>query len=263
MIYVLFASLSMPADLMSHQGFLYRPLGFQLEGYKMVFKNPLVISGYLNSIFIVVVGVALNMFLTLLGAYFLSRKGVGLRNVIMVFIVFTMYFNGGLIPIYLNIKDLGLRNSLFSVIFPAAVSTFNMMIMRTAFITIPDSMEESARIDGARHWTILFRIMTPLAKSTVAVLILYYGVQHWNSWFNASLFITSRKLYPLQLILREILIQNQTLDMAAGINNSEQDAVGEVIKYGVIIVATVPILAIYPFLQKYFTKGVMIGALKE
>ncbi len=262
MLYVLFASLSDPDELMSFRGFLFKPLGFFAKGYVYVFNNRMITRGYLNTIFIIVAGVSLNIVLTSLGAYFMSRKGVMLRNAITMFILVTMYFNGGLIPFYLVVRNLGLRDSLFSLILPAAINTFNLIILRTAFAGIPDSMEESARIDGARHFTILFRIMLPLAKATIAVLVLYYGVYHWNSWFNAMLFINNKKLYPLQLALREIILQNQTNDLSVGVDYSDQKSVGEVIKYAAIVVSTVPILALYPFLQKYFVKGIIIGAVK-
>lgn len=263
MLYVFFASLSDPDELMSFRGFLFKPLGFFAKGYLYVFNNSMITRGYLNTIFIIVAGVFLNIVLTSLGAYFMSRKGVMLRNVIAMFILITMYFNGGLIPFYLVVRNLGLRDSLFSLILPVAINTFNLIILRTAFAGIPDSMEESARIDGARHFTILFRIMLPLAKATIAVLVLYYGVYHWNSWFNAMLFISNKKLYPLQLALREIILQNQTNDLSVGVDYGDQKSVGEVIKYAAIVVSTVPILALYPFLQKYFVKGVMVGAIKE
>jgi putative aldouronate transport system permease protein len=180
----------------------------------------------------------------------------------MIMIVVTMYFNGGLIPFYLTVKALHLDNSYLALIFPVAINTFNLIIMRTSFASIPDSLEESARIDGASHFNILFRIIIPLSKATIAVMILYYSVGHWNSWFNAMIFIRKRELFPLQLILREILIQNDTSNMSIGVDAMDRESVAESIKYAIIIVATLPILTIYPFLQKYFVKGVMIGAVK-
>ena len=174
-----------------------------------------------------------------------------------------MFFSGGLIPFYLIVKGLHINNTLWALILPVAVNTFNLIIMRTQFASIPESMEESAVIDGAGHFTILFRIIVPLSLPTVAVIVLYYAVSHWNAWFNAMIFIQKRELYPLQLILREILIQNDTNTMIQNINTEEQQMVSETVKYAVIIVATLPILVLYPFLQKYFTKGVMVGAIKE
>ena len=261
--HVIFSSISDYSELIKHVGVLLKPLGFSLGAYKMVFKNPMILRGYFNTIFIIVVGTSLNLFMTSLGAYVLSRKKVYWRNFIMFFIVFTMFFQGGLIPFYLLVKNVGLANKLWAVIIPYSIATYNLIIMRTYFLTIPDSMEESARIDGANDFTILFRIILPLAMPVVAVMILFYGVYHWNSWFPAMIFIRRRELFPLQLILREILIQNALADMFSEVATMDDEPVGETIQYATVVVATVPILFIYPFLQKYFIKGIMIGALKE
>ena len=166
-----------------------------------------------------------------------------------------------MIPGYLNVRSLGLFDSIWALIFPVALNTFNMIILKTNFMSIPASLEESAKLDGAGHGTILFKIFVPLSKATLAVLVLYYGVAHWNSWFNAMMYIQNRELYPLQLILREILIVNDTSNMTAG-NAVDVEQVSDTITYAVVIVTTLPILAIYPFLQKYFVKGVMVGAVK-
>lgn len=262
MLYVIFASFSEPSDFLMHEGLLIRPLGFTTATYEMVFKNPMILRGYMNTVFIVVIGVALNIFATSIGAYFLSRKNVMLKKIVMFFIVFSMYFSGGLIPFYFTVKELGLDNSLWALIIPGAIGTSNMIVMRTAFMAIPDSLSESAEIDGANHFSILFRVVIPLSLPTIAVMVLYYGVGHWNSWFNALIFLRKREMFPLQLILREILITNTTMDMSIGIDAGDQELIGDLIKYAVIVVATVPILCLYPFLQKYFVKGVMIGALK-
>lgn len=261
-LYVVFASLSDSNLLMAHDGLLMRPLKLTLAAYKMTFKNPMIIRGYLNTIFVVTAGVTINILLTSLGAYFLAAKDVLFKKAIMFFIIFTMFFNGGMIPFFFAVKELHLDNTYWALILPVAINTFNLIIMRTAFASVPDSIGESAKIDGASHVTILFRIVLPLSMPTVAVMILYYAVAHWNSWFNAMLFIKERKLMPLQLILREILIQNDTTAMSTGVATGDQEAIGESIKYAVIVVATLPILFIYPFLQKYFVKGVMIGAVK-
>ena len=263
LLYVLFASLSRPEALISHTGVLLAPLGFQVGSYGLVFQNPNILSGYVNTLIIVVSGVALNILLTALGGYFLSRKGVPLRNLVMFFIVFTMFFSGGLVPFYLAVRGFGIDNTLLALILPVAVNTFNMIIMRTAFNAVPDAMEESATIDGASHFVVLFRIYIPLALPTIAVLVLYYGVGHWNAWFNAMIFLRKRELYPLQLVLREILIQNDTTFMVQNVATGDEAMIRETVKYAVIVVATAPILALYPFLQKYFVKGVMVGALKE
>lgn len=261
-LYIAFASISKPDLLMMHDGLLYAPLGFSPASYEAVFKNPSILSGYMNTIIIVVGGVALNITLTVIGAYVISRKGLMLNKVITLGIVFTMYFGGGLIPFYLLVRSLHLDNTLLSLIIPGAINTFNLIIMRTAFAAVPDSMEESAKLDGARQFTILLRIMVPLALPTIAVLVLYYGVAHWNSWFAAMIFIRNRDLYPLQLILREVVLQNDTSAMTGGAGYDDREMLSETIKYAVIVVATIPILCLYPFLQRFFVKGVMVGAVK-
>lgn len=262
MLYVLFASISDGSRLLVHTGLLVAPLGFSTNAYKAVFQNPMIITGYMNTLFVVIVGVFLNLLMTSLAAYVLSRKGVYFNKAIIKLIIFTMVFSGGLIPLYLTVKELGLFNNLFSLILPNVIITYNMIILRTSFATIPDSMEESARIDGANDFVILFRIVMPLSTSALAVMVLYYGVSHWNAWFQAMLYIRERSLYPLQLVLREILLVNSTDAMSGGSGNSDASSITESIKYATIIVATLPILLIYPFLQKYFVKGVMIGAVK-
>ena len=260
MLYVLFASLSDSTSLLSHTGLLLKPIGFSTLAYEVVFNTPLIITGYKNTLFILIVGLAVNLFMTSLGAYFLSRKDVLWKNTVMMLILLTMYFSGGLIPFYLNVRDLGLNNSLLAVILPFAVNTFNLIIMRTSFANIPDSLEESATLDGANDYQILFRIILPLSMPVVAVMVLYYGVAHWNAWFYAMIFINKSELLPLQVILREILIQNETAGMGGDVGGVVN--IGETIKYATIIVATVPILVIYLFLQRYFVSGIMIGAVK-
>ncbi len=264
LLYVLFASLSQPTEFIAHSGLLLAPLGpMTLASYKAVFANPNILSGYVNTIIIVIGGLIINLILTAIGAYFLSRKNVMWRNPVMFMVVFTMFFSGGLIPFFFTVKGLHIDNSLWALILPGAINTFNLIIMRTAFAAIPDSIEESARIDGAGHFTILFRIIIPLAAPTMAVMVLYYGVAHWNAWFNAMIFLQRRELFPLQLILREILIQNDTSLMVSGASTGDDFMIGETVKYAVIVVATLPILALYPFLQRFFVKGVMIGSVKE
>ncbi|WP_240420962.1 carbohydrate ABC transporter permease [Paenibacillus periandrae] len=262
MLYVAFASISDAGQLIAHKGLLFKPLGFSIEAYKNVFKNPGILIGYRNTLFILVMGVILNLLMTAMGAYVLSRKNVMWNKVFIIIIVFTMFFNGGLIPLYLTVKNVGLINSLWATIIPFAISTFNLIIMRTAFMSVPDSLEESAKIDGANHFTILFKIIIPLSMPVIAVMILYYAVEKWNGWFYASVFLKDRELFPLQLTLREILLANQTDSMSAGASAGDQFQIGETIKYATIMVATIPILCVYPFVQKYFVKGVMVGALK-
>ncbi|MGG1554832.1 carbohydrate ABC transporter permease [Paenibacillus ferrarius] len=262
LLYVTLASFSDGLQLVTHKGFLYRPLGFSLEAYKSVFHNPAILTGYRNTLFILVFGVATNLVVTSLGAYVLSRKNVMWNNVFMFIVILTMFFSGGLIPLYLVVKGVGLIDSLWATILPFTVNTFNLIIMRTAFMSVPESLEESAKMDGANHFTILFRIIVPLSMPVIAVMILYYAVEKWNGWFYASIFIKDRALYPLQLTLREILIANNTDSMSSGASAADQFQIGETIKYATIMVASVPILILYPFVQKYFVKGVMIGAVK-
>ncbi|ANA82262.1 binding-protein-dependent transport systems inner membrane component [Paenibacillus vortex V453] len=262
-LYVLFASISTPAEFVQHRGILLWPKGFSLDSYRMVFENPNIIRSYLNTIFYVAVGTTLNILMTALGAYGLSRKNVMWKSTIMMLIVMTMFFDGGLIPKYLLMKNIGLLDTYWALIIPSAMTTWNLIIMRTAFQGVPDALEESARIDGANDWTILFRIIIPLSLPVIAVMVLFYGVWHWNKWFDALIYLRDRNLFPLQLILREILIQNDTNSMMTSVGGGDRMPVGETIKYATIMVATLPILFLYPFLQKYFVKGVMIGAIKE
>jgi putative aldouronate transport system permease protein len=261
-LYVAFASFSEPALMMAHKGILWKPLGFSLETYGAVFSNPMILLGYRNTLFIVIVGVALNLLLTSFAAYALSRKTLQYRKLLTLFIVFTMFFSGGLIPFYLLVRGLGITDTLWALILPTAISAFNLIIMRTSFEAVPDALEESAKIDGANDFGILFRIFLPLCKPVLAVVGLYYGVSHWNSWFNAMIFLQDRSLYPLQLILREILIIGEANSMAEGASQDEIIILGETLKYATIMVATLPIFLVYPLLQKYFVKGALIGAIK-
>lgn len=264
MWHVLCASFSDARLLSSHTGVLLWPDGFSLTAYKLMVKNPMILRGYGNTLFILVFSLILNMTLTSLAAYVLSRRNVMLNKLLTILIVFTMYFHGGLIPSYLNVIQLGLEDSLWAVIVPGAISTYNLIVLRTGFASVPVSLEESAKLDGASNLRILWQIILPLSKATVAVVCLYYAVAHWNSWFNAMLYLTTRSKFPLQLILREILIQNDTSAMVSVMDVSAGDSsfVSETVKYAVIIVSVVPILCVYPFIQKYFTKGAMVGAIK-
>ena len=262
-IYVLMSSLSNPSQLTAHRGLLFWPTGFSLESYKLVLSNEMVKIGYINTLFYVIVGTAINIIMTSLGAYTLSRRNVMLGTPMMLIIAFTMFFSGGLIPTYLLMSDLHLLDTRWAVIVPGAISTWNLIIMRTSFKGVPISLEESARIDGANDWIILWRIILPLSLPVLSVMVLFYAVAHWNSYFGAMIYLRDRELFPLQLILREILLSNSVESMTTSVDNAERFSIGETIKYATIIVATVPILFLYPFLQKYFVKGVMIGAIKE
>ena len=261
-LHVLFASVSDSGRLMQHSGLLLHPIGFNLDAYKAVLEDERVFIGYKNTLLVLVGGVTLNMVLTCIGGYFLSRKNLFWQKPIMIMIVATMFISGGMVPFYLVVKNIGLLDSLWALMLPVAVNTYNLIIMKTGFAAIPDSLEEAARIDGAADEWILVFVMIPLAMPTIAVLILYYAVFHWNAWFNAMIFLRDRDLYPLQLILREILLQNQ-LDQQVNMQAMQDvQSVSESIKYATIMVSVIPALCIYPFLQKYFTKGVMIGAVK-
>jgi putative aldouronate transport system permease protein len=261
-IYIIFASLSSPSELAAHTGVLLKPLRLTWEAYVAVLKNPLIVSGYRNTLFYVIVGTIYNVLMTSIGAFLLSRKNFFWKNFLTVMVVFTMFFSGGLIPTFLLVQSLGMLDTVWALIIPGAISTWNLFIMRTSFAAIPDSLEESAKIDGANDIVILFKIILPLSMPVIAVMLLYYGVGHWNAWFSAMVYLRRKSLWPLQLILREILIANNTDDMLGGIGATDREAIGETIKYATISVATLPILCAYPFLQKYFVKGVMIGAIK-
>lgn len=262
MLYVLFSSVSEADELIAHKGLIWRPLGIDFSAYRKVAMNPEIINGYSNTLLLVVGGVLVSMACTCLGAYVLSRNNVRLNNFFMFFFVFTMFFSGGLIPFYLVVRGIGLINSLWALIVPFAMNTFHLIIMRTVFKAVPDDLEESAKMDGANHFVIMLRIVLPLSLPVIAVITLYSAVERWNGWFFASIFLKDRSLFPLQLILREILIANSTESMAGGASAGDLIQIGETIKYAATMIAVVPILLLYPFLQKYFVKGVMVGALK-
>lgn len=262
MLYVAFASLSSSQMLMRHTGLLLHPMGFNLNAYVKVFQNPMIVKGYANTLIILVLGVSVNMILTALGAFFLTRQNVYFKKHIMLLIIFTMYFSGGMIPTYLTVRSLGLYNTVWAVILPTAVSTYNLIIMRTGFASIPRGLDEAATIDGANQFVIFSRIYLPLSKAILAVIFLYYAVGSWNAWFNASIYLNDREKYPLQLVLREILISNDTGSRISDGSMSDFEGIGLSIKYAAIMASTLPILVVYPFIQKYFVKGVLIGSLK-
>lgn len=259
-LYVVFASISNPIQLLRAPGLLLAPAGLDFSAYGKVFRNSSIFTGYMNTIFYVVVGTAVNIMATSMAAYVLSRKGLMLRRFFTLMFIFTMYFSGGLIPNYLLMQDLNLINNRMALILPGAVSTYYLMIMITGFSEVPQSLEESARIDGAGEWSILFKIMLPLAKPIIMVVLLFYAVAHWNSWFNAMIYIRDADKQPLQLFLRNILMRTQLGVMAGNMNVEDT---GLTIKYATIVVSTLPVLCIYPFIQKHFVKGIMVGAVKE
>lgn len=265
LVYVLSASFSDPVSVASGDMILW-PVNVTLENYAEVFKNQSIITGYRNSLIILVSGTALNLVMTVLAAFPMSRRDLWGRNVMMKLMTFTMFFSGGLIPTYLLItRTLGLMNSWLALILPGAISVYNMIIMRTYFQTsIPYELQEAADIDGCSPFGVLIRIILPLSGPILAVIGLYYGVGHWNSYFSALLYINREELQPLQLYLRRVLTlnSNQSL-LSTGSDEAARQAMrAETIKYAVIVVSSVPMLAIYPFVQKFFVKGVMIGAIK-
>jgi len=258
---VISASFSNPIAIVAGD-IKFIPVEFNLKSYERVFNNPKIITGYLNSIYLTVMGTFLNLVMTICGAYPLSRKDLAGRNIIALFITFTMMFGGGLIPVYLLVRSLGLYNTYWALIIPGIVSAWNMIIMRTFFqSTIPIELQEAALIDGCSNIRLLISIVIPLSTAIIAVMILFYGVAHWNAYFNAIIYLNKPEKYPLSVILREILILSQSMDMMEG-NYTEQIMQTEGIKYALIIVASVPVMILYPFLQRYFVKGVMIGAIK-
>lgn len=260
--YVLCASLTSNSYLVSHPGLILWPHGFTLGSYKLALTHPLLISGYRNILIVLCVSLPINIMLTVFAGYFMASKKVMFKSMIQFLLLFTMFFSGGMIPAYLNIRSLGLYNSLWSLILPGAMSVYNAIICKTAIEAMPESLKESAYIDGANDLVILFKIVLPLIKPTIAVLLLYYGVGHWNSWFNASIYLRDNDKLPIQNVMRSILIANSNILNSAAAESDQVNQFAESIKYSTIMLTTIPILCIYPFLQKYFVKGVMIGAVK-
>ena len=259
--YVLCCSFSDPALLMRHTGMLLLPLDFSLGGYKTVLNYAPLWNAYGVTLFVVVVGTGMNMVASILFAYVLSCKDMMWHKLITGLAVFTMYFSGGMIPTYLVVKAVGLYDSIWAMIFPGLISTYNCIILRTAFYGIPDSLQESAFIDGAGPLRTLITVCVPLIIPSIATVALFYAVGHWNSWTNALLYIRKQELMPLQMVLRALLIQNEAVEVTGG-QDLQTELNALLLKYVVIVVSTVPILCVYPFIQRYFTKGVMIGAVK-
>ena len=263
LIFVLSASISDPNAVNSGKVWLW-PVGLQWKGYEKVFESRWVLVGYRNSLIYLVFGTALNVFVTFTGAYALSRKDIYGRGLLTFFIVFTMWFNGGMIPTFLQVKSLGLVDSPWSMIIIGAMNAYNFIICRS-FIqsSIPGELQEAGRIDGCSDFRLCAMIVFPLSGPVIAVLTLYYGLEHWIGYFNAMLYLNNRDYQPLQIFLREILLQNQTLDMSADLESLQaNEMLKRTIKYSLIVVASLPMLVIYPFLQKFFAQGVMIGSIK-
>jgi putative aldouronate transport system permease protein len=242
------------------------PKGFNLNAYEEVFKYKYIWTGYRNTILYTVCGTAINLFMTVCGAYPLSRKQFYGRGFFTFFIALTMFFSGGLIPTYLIMRSYKLLNTFWVMILPGAVSTWNMIIMRTFFQNLPVELEEAAIIDGCSDVGVLAKIVLPLSTASIMTIGMFYAVGHWNSWFNAFIYLRDYDRYPLQLFLRLIVLLNQVNDITAGqsavITENMENVISDTIKYSVIIVAAAPILCVYPFIQKYFVKGVMVGSIK-
>ena len=265
--HVLMASISDPTYVTQHSGIIMWPLHSEghpvtLKGYTVVLKNNSLIRGYANTIFYVGAGCLLCIVFSSLAAYCMSRRRTMWMKYLTIMLTLTMFFNGGLIPTYLVNRALHIVNTRWVIIVMGLISIFNIIIIKTAFTTLPDSLEESAQLDGAGHLTILFKIVLPLTKATIAVIALFYAVGKWNEYLTAAIYLTNRKLYPLQIILREILIENSGTTEIDLSSLGSYDNYKKLIQYSTIIFATAPILCIYPFVQKYFVKGIMIGSIK-
>lgn len=243
------------------------PVEFTLDSYKMIFQRGRVPDSFVNSVVYTTIGTAINLLLTGSFAYALSRPHMALRNIYMTIAIIPMYFSGGLIPTFLLVRNLGLYNSMWALILPGAINITNFIIMRTFFQNIPKELEESAALDGANDFVIFIKIILPLSKAIIFTIGLYYAVAHWNSWFSAMIYLKDSSKYPLQMILRELVINTESMRDAAasGDFNTAADLVNmnvQGIKYATLFVSMVPMLLIYPFIQKYFMKGVMMGSLK-
>ncbi|NLL71046.1 MAG: carbohydrate ABC transporter permease [Epulopiscium sp.] len=262
--FIVIASISDP-DAVNNGLVWLLPVGITGEGYERIFQDSRIWLGYKNTFIYTIVGTLINITLTMMIAYPLSRKDFSGKKFLMIFLMITMYFNGGLIPTYLVVKDLHLNNSWWVMVILGAVSVYNVIIARTFLQNnIPEELYEAASIDGCSHFVFFIKMVLPLSKAIIAVLTLYYGIGHWNEFMRALIYLRDEKLYPLQIILRSILVQNMSQDpMMGDVENAvEMARIGELIKYGVIIVASVPVLLLYPLLQKYFVQGVMIGSVK-
>lgn len=262
LIFIVSASFSDPALVLNGEVILL-PKQITLEAYRNVFQNDQIWSGYGNTILYTTVGTVINLIMTTLAAYPLSRPDLPGRGIIMFFVTLTMFFSGGLIPSYLLVKNLGMVDTMWALVIPGAIATYNLIVMRTYFQSnIPWEIQEAAHIDGCSNWKLLTHVILPLSKPILAVMILFYAVGHWNSFFNALIYIRSKEMYPLQLVLREVLMISQAdaVDSNAGLES--KILLAESIKYVVIIISSLPVLLMYPFVQKHFVKGVMIGSLK-
>lgn len=264
LLFVLSASVSDPASVLNGDMWLW-PKDFSFIGYQKVLENRELLKSYMNTIVYTAVGTTINLTMTVMAAYPLAQRSFYGRNVMTAIMVFTMFFSGGLIPAYMLVKQLGMLNTMWALIIPGAVSVWNIILMRTFFQTgIPGEIQEAAAIDGCSDWKALWRIVLPLSMPILAVMVLFYAVGHWNAYFSAMIYLSDREQYPLQLLLREILIKDEMEGMVNIGDSSHAKTImdQEAVKYAVVVIANLPILLLYPFLQKYFVKGIMIGALK-
>ena len=264
LLYVVSASFSDPI-LVSSGRVLLLPKGFTLEGYQKIFESTEIWRSFFNSVRYTLIGTALNIVMTVMAAYPLSRRGLAGRRFLLLVMTFTMYFSGGMIPAFLVVKLLGLYNTFWALVIPGAISTYNMIVMRSFFeSSIPEELHDAANIDGCDDYQYLLKILLPLSKPVLAVMVLFYGTGHWNAFFNAIIYLRNAADYPLQVVLRNILLknvlsENMITDFGGAATYSHT---AEIIKYGLIIVSSIPMLAVYPFVQKHFVKGVMIGSIK-
>ncbi|MCI9334113.1 MAG: carbohydrate ABC transporter permease [Lachnospiraceae bacterium] len=263
-VYILSASFSSPAALAAGKVVLW-PVDFSVDGYKAVFNYSKVWIGYRNTIFYVIVGTAINVSMTLLCAYPMAQKDLYGGKVIMAYFTFTMIFNGGMIPTYILIKNLGIMNTIWSLLLPGAMTIYNMIIARTFIRTnIPSELKDAARIDGCDDFHFFFEVVLPLSKAIIAVLILWYAVGHWNSYMDAFLYLRDNNLYPLQIFLKDVLVSGEfsAEDMMDPETAIALQNMKLLLKYSLIVVSVVPLFFFYPFVQKYFVKGVTIGSVK-
>lgn len=263
LIYVVSSSLSSPAAVSSGRVWLW-PVDFSLKGYQVAFSNPQIVTGYVNSLYYTLFGTLISVTLTVMVAYPLSRRTLFGRDAIMIFIVFTMVFYGGLIPTYLVVKNLGMIDTRWALLIPQAIAAWQVIIARTFFqVNIPEELAEAAELDGCSDLRFLWSVVLPLSKPILAVLILMYAVGQWNAYFDALLYLKSAELHPLQLVLRSILILNTTTSgsMEASVM-VERQQMADLLKYSLIVVGSLPVLLIYPFAQRYFVKGMLIGSVK-
>ena len=263
LLYTVFASFSDAKQLLKLEGPMWWPLEpFTLRGYELTFQNAKLVPSIFNTLFYVIVGTLGGLVITGMAAFVLSRKNFMLKNIIMKLIMFTMFFSGAIIPLFFVVRQIGIYDTRWAFLLPWIMSAYNMIIMRTFFLGIPESLEESATLDGATDLQIFFKIYVPLSTAVIAVIAMYYGVAWWNSWYQSLVFQPSNSLWPLQMILREVLITNTKSATTDVTSMAEESYTRELVKYCTVVVSTVPILIIYPFLQRYFVKGVMIGAVK-